>query len=198
MCQNVLLSEEDRQSLLEHVDGNERSGAGDALDRNDWIEYFRTVSKSDRLQCFSILENSLADTHYFRVLGWVWVNGEKHHIERPGIINLFEPTGRDAGLHIQMMSADERLTYDALPTTVTVFRGAEDEEALNGWSWTQSLDIARMFAGTGGYVRTGRCNREDVIAFKHGPEGESQAEDELIINPTNIRDPSDDHLGEIE
>jgi hypothetical protein len=44
------------------------------------------------------------------------------------------------------MDADEQAMFDALPETVVVWRGVDDEIAVEGLSWTLERDIAIFFA----------------------------------------------------
>jgi hypothetical protein len=184
MPRNLPITDTDVKHLVDGLDDIDK--ARSALAAYDWLAYFRLLSKSERLIRFSILERYLTDVEYFAVLGWVWVNGEKYNLEQPAIIGLFSAAARDVAERCKMMKADELQTFSALTEPVTVFRGAEDEESLAGWSWSLSEEVARKFTYGDGFVREGRCHVADVIAFKHGPEDESEPEDEIIINPDTV------------
>ncbi len=200
MPRNLPISQSDLAELVQNVDIQDRKAATDAIYEANWLNYFKLVPKGQRLNCFSVLNNYLIDEEYFRILGWVRVNGEKGHIQHFVIADIFATKDRSLAARKSIMEVDELIVYEALPEMVIVFRGQGDKNSLFGWSWTQyraiALKFATMFANGNGFIRQGKCQKLKVIAFKHGPEDEGQPEDELIIDPNDVIGTKDEEINE--
>lgn len=178
------ISKAEETELLEGLAGEDLLNAQVALSNCDWIGFFRLIPAGERLIRFSILMEHLTDVEYYRTLGWVWVNGEKHRLQHFAIRDML--SARSLAARTEMMEPDERQIFDALPPRVNVFRGQVDEESLHGWSWSLDKEKARGFTYGDGFIRSGTCDASKIVAFKHGPENEAMKEDEIIIDPDDV------------
>jgi hypothetical protein len=89
----------------------------------------------------------------------------------------------------RMMDDDDRQVFDALPDTIEVFRGYDEQfEDTPGWSWTLDHERARWFArrwsaraGHEPRVAVGEVAKANVAAYIGG-----RNEAEIIVNPKHV------------
>jgi len=174
------------------------SNGPNAASVEQWRGLFEHIPASDRLLRYAIAERHLNDDVAIPLLGWVWVNGEKHHHEAPAIRRLFErvlssPKGRSL-----FMTDVELTVFSNLSDTdaITIYRGAQDKQSLDGWSWSLCYEIAKQFATSEGLLRRAGCKKADVIAYKFGPHdaSEHEHEHEIIVDPASVLIIRDENL----
>lgn len=93
----------------------------------------------------------------------------------------------------KLMDESELHKYNALPNTVTVYRGCRTVKADRGMSWTLSEEKARWFAdrcallssgtGQGAMVYRAKIKKEDIVGYLDG-----RGEQEVIVDYRKLFD----------
>lgn len=89
----------------------------------------------------------------------------------------------------KLMNNDDLKVYNSLPEVLTVYRGCENIDGLNGMSWTLSEDIAQFFANRyfkrsqNGTIYQAKINKTDVICYINDRE-----EQEIIVDYRKLYD----------
>ncbi|HEY1603668.1 MAG TPA: hypothetical protein VGG64_28965 [Pirellulales bacterium] len=153
-----------------------------AIADGNWEAYVFMHPRTDRLRAFLDLPMEDApDEDFWRLLGKIWIDSEFLWQEMK-LWKSFLSATRSMRHHI--MEKDDRKAFEKLPDVLTIYRGGEH----NGLSWTVDKAKAKWFAkrlcfGTNKpVVRTGTCQKKDVIAYFNG-----RNEKEIVILPSNIK-----------
>lgn len=86
-----------------------------------------------------------------------------------------------------LMSKEDRIYFDSLPETVTVYRGVADDKFQKGFSWSLSKEKAEWFAtrlefdDCSPVLYSFEVNKSDIIAFLS-----CRGEAEVIITPETL------------
>ena len=127
------------------------------------------------------------------LIAGVWIDSENIWQCLDQWVDIWNTEGHS---HAVFMEDDEMATLNALPDTITVWRGVAHREAIEGMSWTVDKAKAEWFARrfAGGEGRTpllveGTVSKRDVLAY-FSNRGESEivalAEDVHVENVTNV------------
>jgi hypothetical protein len=159
----------------------------------DLLERFKEASKGDidrlffyvnkpyRLELLYWSRNYLTRKHYTELLYDIWTDVEfPHQKRREEIIEMFD----DADLSI--LRDGDKQGFDALPETVTVYRGLQGKKARpRALSWTTDLKVAKWFANRfkhEGKVYQATINKQDIYYYTNARE-----EKECVVNPKKLR-----------
>lgn len=117
-------------------------------------------------------------------LAWAYTTGAA---DRETALVLFQCIDRR-----DIMTPQDRAALDAMPDTLTIYRGCGDEETRGGrygLSWTDNRAIAEFFAfrynDQGRAVVQTTVNRSDVLAY-FSTRGESELIADITAPPCNV------------
>jgi hypothetical protein len=142
--------------------------AKDALKNEKFEAYVWLHERPYRLDAFGKISEHLDDNRYWKLLGQVWVDTENGWANLNKWRRYFSSSrsGRE-----NLMDWDERLAYESLADTVTVYRGCQKGLNEDGISWTLKKEKAEWFAtrfGKEGKVLEMRINKEKIVAVFTG------------------------------
>lgn len=118
------------------------------------------------------------------VVRYEWQEEKVVHPKAEEWLFIWEMCGGD-----EAMSAAERAALDAMPETITVYRGVYDPAHSDGLSWTTDRAVAERFAGerAGATIITGKVNKRDVFAYLIA--GTYRREEfEIVVDPAKVFD----------
>jgi hypothetical protein len=146
------------------------------------MSYLWLIEKPYRLQAFIGIQDKLSDAQYWRNLEFAWEVNEFVHRDKTTWLSLFTSKRRYRGL---IMDREDRKHLQTLPDELVIYRGYRHSSYKAGLSWTLSLEKAAWFANRWNQgnpmVVTGRCRKEDVIAYLNG-----RNEQEIVIDPRKV------------
>lgn len=150
----------------------------------DWDTFVFLHERPYRAEAFEEIADDMSDDEYWSLLADVWIDSENI----PEMRHIWdELLASPRSGRLSMMMDDERLEYDALPDTITVYQG-HTEDRDDGWSWTTDPSIAQWFADrfanmekSPGYVTTATVSKKDVHAFLT-----RRGESEILTDPETI------------
>lgn len=149
----------------------------------DWHNYVFLHERPYRSLGLSQIAWEMAHKDYWVLLATVWYDTENLWQWGELLQELLE-ADRPGRWRYFMEEAD-RSRLIKLPTTVTVYRGHSNENR-DGWSWTTDHDRALWFARRFGFraslLTTGTVRKTEITASLL-----AQGEDELVINPANVK-----------
>lgn len=168
---NALANERLRQKLL---------ALEVATRQHDWSQYLFLHERPYRIHAFAQVADRLDDVAYWRELGYLWIDSENiadnHDLWR----DLLQDENRCAQ-RSQIMTADERAVWAALPDRVRVYRGFNEPGRALGMSWSLKRAVAQRFALRFGYsgatrIATGFVSKAEVVAYFA-----RRGEDEVVV-----------------
>lgn len=167
--------------LPNHTYKIKREAEAEFLKNAQYVKVVWLYERPYRFWKFSEFADLFTDEEYWELLGSIWTDSENIHESKfwwHAALSSDRP-GREL-----LMSEDEREAYDALPDTITIYRGCKIGLNEDGLSWTTDLARARWFANRfggddeyRGAVRTATVKKEDVVALFNG-----RGECEVVIN----------------
>jgi hypothetical protein len=141
-------------------------------------EAMRLANSSNRAHWVMDLHPQMRHSDWLRVLGEEWM-------EMDTLSELRKPLKKALGCKgplPEMMTPDEQLRYDSLPTEVTVYRGCNlfDKKAggMYGMSWSLNLEVARAFPLINRYIAMypvvyrAKVKKNRILAVKLGRDEE--------------------------
>lgn len=139
-----------------------------------------------RLPILIDLARELPGDEWFRLLGREWQSCDNigQHISRLRRVPHFHD-GRQYPVR-EMMTPKERKTLDAMPNTITVYRGCARGN-IRGWSWSLDRTVAAGFPFLNRYklaeplLVTGIIHKRDVLALK------MERKEQEIIAPRGVK-----------
>lgn len=137
----------------------------EAFDKRDWPGYLATHHKHLRTPAFLWLDYkvSLEHVEYWQLLKSVYIDDDHVFVNAELYRDLYKadvPGGPRSG-----MNESELEVFDALPDTVTIYRGAAPER-WRGFSWSLERSVAGFFSKrTSGYVFTADVPRAAILAY---------------------------------
>lgn len=137
----------------------------ETFDKRDWAVYLAITHKHFRTPAFLWLddEDLLEPVEYWRLLKSVYMDDDYVFVNAELYRDLYKgdvPGGPRSG-----MNESELEVFDALPDTVTIYRGAAPER-WRGFSWSLKRPIAEFFSKrSSGYVFTADVPRAALIAY---------------------------------
>ena len=153
--------------------------------RFDPMAYLVLIEKPYRLNALIEIRNRISDAQYWRCLAYAWAISEYTHQNKWEWLNLFRSERRYRAL---MMVREDRKYFDALPDTLTIYRGYQQGKHKHkmGLAWSLSKEKAIWFAyrkpeNGRPMVVSGVCRKADAICFTNG-----RKEQEIIIDPALI------------
>lgn len=170
----LITTENFRERLLRRLDILKRSeDVGEML--------FIHINKPHRVSILDFIGGLLSDEEFGKLLREAWTD-----VEWPGqhgINNLIRMFDR-AKPHL--MTEKERAAFDALPDTLTVYRGLQGRKAsVRGLSWTLDLETARWFAQR---WEGNRPVYRATIAKRHCfMFTDKRREQEIVLNPRYLK-----------
>lgn len=151
------------------------------LDEDDWFGYVFGHTRPFRLDALTFIRNRMPVAEWWLLAKSVWTDSENIFQTAEEWLDIFEH--EDAST---MMSAEERTRLNALPETVTIYRGAVRGLNEAGLSYSLSRDRAAWFARRG-------ASRGQPVVIKIAVARilvvalfETRNEDELIVLPDDV------------
>lgn len=162
----------------------------------DWERFVFLHERPYRIEALEtvLFEEEVNDPNrIWPLIAGVWIDSENIWQCLDQWVNIWNTEGHS---HTVFMEDDEMATFNALPDTITVWRGVGHREAIEGMSWTvdkaKAEWFARRFAGGEGHTPLlveGAVSKKDVLAY-FSNRGESEivalAEDVHVENVTNV------------
>lgn len=143
--------------------------------QKNWQSFFITLEGHERQEAFECVYSEMSNEEYWKNLGEI-IQGECLYDDK--LKNLLTNKQYDLSLRHLMMSESDKQIFNKLPDKVRIYRGASEDNSLEGWSWSLSEKVALFFGKrfNKSVVLTGVCDKKDVIAYFH-----DRNEQELVI-----------------
>lgn len=162
-----------------------KQAADKAIKEHDFVSYVLLHERPYQVGAFMEIADKIDDDKtYWELVGEVYIDSEnpwRHPDEWEKLLK----SGRQNRDHI--MSEEERVFFDELPETLTIYRGFAFTNRV-GWSWTLDREKAVWFAERfadelGGFpqVVNGTVSKQDAIAYF-----ERREEKEILANPESV------------
>lgn len=153
-----------------------------AMLAKQWDRVIWLHERPYRLDAFMEIQENLSDEEYWSLLGDIWVDSENIWQNREEWAECL--TSPRPGRHF-LMSEEDRRALEALPDTLTIYRGGI-EQNIDGLSWTLDEDQAAFFAkrlqpevgGLPTLIATAQILKSDALAYFTG-----RSEDEILLRP---------------
>lgn len=148
-------------------------------------DLYMIIRKAERGFFFYCMRPNLTIVDYARVIAESWIDAEypAGTFGRDSGVNYFTGVPRNL-----LMDATENAAFDALPKTVTIYRGLSDmlgrRKVVRGFSWTIDRTIAEFFAtryGTGKLYRA-TIDKEGIYFLTMGRD-----ESEVVVEPMKLK-----------
>lgn len=156
----------------------------DYLNEEKWEHVIWLHEKPYRFQTFNKYQSNFSDTDYWRILGEIWQDSENLWQHRDLIPTLLWPLNRSLELRSHMMCKEDQEALDALPETLTIYRGCAAENRV-GYSWTvnekKALWFAKRFSRKEPIVLAATVNKSSVVAYFT-----ERQEDEIVVKPEDV------------
>lgn len=124
-----------------------RKAVEEALDKCEYERYIWLHERPYRLEAFiSLIDEigaDITDAQYWQILGEIWTDTENAHQNINEWADLF---GADRADRHLLMTEDEIAELNALPDTLTIYRGCIHGLNEDGISWTTDRNRAEWFA----------------------------------------------------
>lgn len=176
------------------------SEARDIAER-DFIGYLMLAGSHERTRSLLDLlardDVELTDAEYWQCVAFTWTGCDSIARDLSTWLDLFG-SSRSSRLHL-MESDEDRVQFDALPETMTVYRGYSHPDARDGLAWTLDQKKAEWFAHwahrsgrtqhhgapapTGRWIATATVTKDQVVAY-FGERSESEV---VILNALDAR-----------
>jgi len=165
-----------------------RAPDSNAVAARQWKEILETYCASDKWSVFTILAEHMTDSEYCDAVSNTWVHSEGAFDETQ-FDAVFVNHGRKIAPR-DLMTDKERAEFDALPESITVYRGAQESTA-DGVSWTlceavaeeKALRAAGENEAGKGRVIKGSCAKTSVLAYFND---NSFSEKEVLVKPDHV------------
>jgi hypothetical protein len=173
---------------------SKQARAEEALAEREWFDFIMLHEKPYRLDAIhAAIEAGMSAEDTAEQVGGHWTHSENIYEQQDEWIDLWT-AARDGGHLEYAMDEEERAKLDALPATITVYRGYNRQGRDEGLSWTLDLQQAVWFArrwarevaddseNIGPHVVVGTVSRTDVLAYFAG-----RGEQEIVVLPEDVR-----------
>lgn len=171
-----------------------RAAIAEYAQEANWSGYMWMHERPYRLWAFSRVERRIKDdAEWWSLLGHIWTDSENIRQSLPEwyeYLSSVRRKNRDA-----IMDDDDERAWVAKHRErgerLTVYRGFQHEESVNGYSWTVDREKAAWFAqrlwipekGGCPQVATGEVHPDKIIAFFNG-----RAENEVVSMDVDVRE----------
>lgn len=159
----------------------------DLLSKQDYLTYLSTFEHEEMVRAFIRVQPKIIDDAlYWKCLKHVYINKEVRLSDRLEFwLKCFaaERSNRESFL----INDEEKMAFNDLPDTLTIYRGYRHKQFEKGISWTLSLKTAVWFAyrlstlGGKAMVVFGTCKKADVLGYTN-----DRQEQEIIIDPRRL------------
>lgn len=143
------------------------------------------VEKPYRLQYLFDYIGRIPEDQWWKLLRDVWLHAENHWQHKRILPALFK--GRTNTIP-EMMDEEDRKEFDALPDTITVYRGVNRTDATLGWSWSLDRRKAEWFAARflspkrNGVIYQTTVSKKAILFYTN-----ARKKREVVINPKSFR-----------
>ena len=157
------------------------------LKDKDYFGYLILWDSRSRLEGFARIQVYLNDEDYWKCLSFIYTDSKSIYPNRDYWIKLLSSRRPQREFFLRPEDWD---ALKALPDTITIHRGFENNRAKAGISWTTDLEQAKFFAhyrtrgvkGKTAYIASGVCAKKDVIGFFN-----NRQENEIVILPSKVK-----------
>ena len=184
---------------------NPEGGMVDLTTPEGWLWYRRKIEKKVRernlpfitslirppflMTWFRYASEFMSEKDFAHYLVVCWVTEENpnqdKNVSRKRAVGFFKAANKK-----YLMAEDELAYYNALPDTLTIYRGVSPGRERNGLSWTDDLDVAAWFKkrfekkDLEGYILKATISKKYVLAYfnRHLRE-----EHELVVDVYGIQ-----------
>lgn len=163
---------------------HKQAALAEAMADGRWDSYLWLHERPYRPDALTELEPSMVtDAEWWGLVRDCWIDSENPWQWNPADLFGVDRPGRYEGL----MNEDERHELEAMPATVTVWRGCTAKNK-RGWSWTWDKERAEWFArrqtwgGAQGLVLAAKVDRGQIVAHFL-----TRGECEIVADPADVR-----------
>jgi hypothetical protein len=152
--------------------------AKEKREARDWSSYIWTHERPFRLYALLSIEPELSDVQYWQLLSEVWRYSENIYENLRQWVTALSSSRPERQ---EFMSTEDRACFEALPPTVTIYRGYRPNINHKGLSWSLSKEVAQRLSknvvppGTdlklsreGGKVRQKTISKTKALAYLNG------------------------------
>ncbi len=166
---------------------------------DDVYSIFVLVNKPYKMTFLKYCTPYLSRSEFSQLLSEAWTRSENPNSDPnftpDELLFMFKLADKET-----LMSEEDYRGYEALPQTITVYRGVTDINAdnPNALSWTTDRSVAEWFAtrfGEHGRVYEAEIDKKHIFAYFGGGD-----ESEVVLDPKHLSDitqtePMDDSMG---
>lgn len=149
----------------------------EAIAAREWGQVLMWYERPFRITMLDLYRKQMTHDEYRDAVQYVWTDtelpGRNHGV--PSLVRMFKRSGFLTDLDI--------VDYEALPPTMTVYRGVPNARHKKGISWTRSIEKAAWFANRfkqGGKVYETVIDKKEMLAYFEG-----RGESEVVLDPKN-------------
>tara|TARA_R110002073_G_scaffold25827_3_gene85034 strand:+ start:376 stop:1059 length:684 start_codon:yes stop_codon:yes gene_type:complete len=154
----------------------------------NWSQYLFTLNNGERAAALlNLFHHVERPSRLWPLVNEVWSMSNCIFADEPVWdeiwANAYRRDGTLRRCHRFIMRPADRRIFDALPETVTVYRGCNSFDAIGGYSWTLSKSVAESFAH-----RVSRVRGEPLIATVSIPRWcllayfDERSEQEIVVD----------------
>jgi hypothetical protein len=115
----------------------------DLASMSQWI--FRHFGSHERLPAALEVEDDMEFPMWLSLLGEIWCTCDNIGLHKDELLELFNDNlARPWGPVSELMDAEERLAFEALPDQITIYRGCGPRNK-HGLSWSLNREVAAEF-----------------------------------------------------
>ena len=179
-----MIRENNKTELLDltKIDDVERwrKYLAEKIDTISSVQQFLMIVHKPYLPVFlKYTKDYLSNKDYANMLYEVWITVEypNHdiNVSTTEFMSMFRKVNKKF-----LMNQEEKAVFDALPETITVYRGIQKNATINALSWTLDKNIAKWFANrfdNNGEVVEATINKKYVFAYLNG-----RGEKEIVLD----------------
>lgn len=176
-------------AYIHHMLDDRRKMLREHEERGDLQHAVMTHEKPFRLGVLAEYEDRMTDTVFWKTFADAWTSSENLWQDAEVIDRVLSSPRPNRE---EMMTPDECHALDAMPDTLTIYRGYAGEGTWRGWSWTTDREKGEWFARrppapmadtpTDPTLVEATVSKSDVIAYFTG-----RNEFEIVVDPRKVK-----------
>ena len=153
----------------------------------DITSLYVIIRNSYRLAFLKHIKDYLSLKDFSELLADAWVSSENPNQDANVSVRTLASWFRQADKK-ELMEEEDYAVYDALPETLTVYRGVAVGRNPQGLSWTANRSTAEWFAhrfdneDNKGYIQVSSINKSHVLAYFN-----TRGEDEIVVDSKGLK-----------
>jgi len=179
----------ERCAYIHHMLNIRRTMLREYEEQGDLQQAVMTYEKPFRFKVLAEHEHRMTDPVFWKTVADAWISSENLWQDAEAINRMLSSPRPKRE---EMMTPDERNALNAMPSTLTIYRGYSGEGTPWGWSWTSDREKGEWFARRPPGPWQGippdptlveaTVRKADVIAYLT-----ERDESEIVVNPKRVK-----------